>query len=184
MTEKKGTLVWLDLETTGLSETNDDILEVGVVITDDKLQVCAEYESLVSGSLKKCNEFVANMHAESGLIDRLADDKIYKSPIHSVGEDLKLLIKEHCEDKVAVLAGNTVQFDQRFLRAKVPSVLEVLSHRLLDVSTIRRAFRMRSNGAVEGAKPPCTHRALDDVYTAMQEYKQLFDEYDQWVKSN
>jgi len=174
----------MDIETTGLDAGHDDILEVAAVITDDKLQICETYSSFVAGDIDKCDSYCESMHKNSGLWDHYKDPKIYKSTALAVEADLVALIEEHCEPHQAVMAGNSVHFDQRFLNSHMARVTERLSHRLLDVSTLRRAFRMRTGGDIEAKKPHCTHRAVDDVYTAMAEYKNLFDEYDRWVKSN
>ncbi len=177
---KKGTIVWCDVETPGLAD-DCEIMEIAIIITDDKLEEIARTEYLVDGAdYGKMNAFVMDMHTKSGLIQALEDGGA-SGTAADVETALCDFIETYCEPKTAVLAGNSVHFDQRMLRNNMPSVLTTLSHRLLDVSSIRRAVRMESSGDVDPGKPDCPHRALGDVETCIQEYKDLMGSYEDWI---
>lgn len=85
-------LVLVDLETTGLTATQDYILEVGLVVTDAELNVLGSWSSLVKNPLRiprnelgrvrvprsddwldriKADDHVEKMHEQSGLLDEI-----------------------------------------------------------------------------------------------------------------
>ncbi len=68
-------LVWIDVETTGLSPKEDDLLEVGAIITDSNLEIRSAFQGILRssdiGSLN-WNEFTHAMHSNNGLISDLS----------------------------------------------------------------------------------------------------------------
>ena len=64
-------LVWIDCEMTGLDPEKDCLVEISVVITNSDLELVDEGIDLVikprEDSLANMNDFVRNMHTESGL---------------------------------------------------------------------------------------------------------------------
>jgi oligoribonuclease len=192
MTIVLGTKVWLDTETTGL-EDEDDIIQIGVVITDDDLNILATQEWLVPGDLRKCNEFCVEMHFKSGLLHQHAlrypeeiPTAVRVSSVQWVAAEVYAFIIKHCplDDKgmgTGVFCNNSVQFDDRMLRNNMPKVLEAMHYRRIDISTLRRTYRDESRGAVDPGKPACPHTALGDALTALQEYKDLNRDYKAWV---
>ena len=67
-----GPLLWLDIETTGLSENEDLLLEVGLILTDDHLCVTASTNVVIGYNRIRelvTNEFVRKMHEGNGLLD-------------------------------------------------------------------------------------------------------------------
>ncbi len=64
----------------------------------------------------------------------------------------------------ALLAGNSVGTDKMFLEANMPSVIEHLHYRLVDVSSIKGAGKaLVSLGLCRGARQARGHRALADI---------------------
>jgi len=63
------TLAFTDLETTGLDTASDDVLEVGCIVTDDRLIEIARYHAVVRAEREFYNlpEIVRDMHTKSGL---------------------------------------------------------------------------------------------------------------------
>ena len=65
-------LVWIDLEMTGLSLETDEIVEIAAIVTEADLTEVDQGISLVikpgQASFDIMDEFVTNMHSESGLI--------------------------------------------------------------------------------------------------------------------
>lgn len=70
-------LIWVDCEMTGLDLNNDVLVEIAVLVTDSELNILGEGVDLVirasEEQLKGMNEFVTNMHTESGLITEIPD---------------------------------------------------------------------------------------------------------------
>ena len=71
-------LLWVDLESTGLSTREDAIIEVAAVLTDADLNELGRYESLVrldeaGWERLMANDFVRTMHEGNGLLDALRD---------------------------------------------------------------------------------------------------------------
>ena len=68
-------LVWIDCEMTGLDLTVDELVEVAVVVTDYDLNLIDPGFSVVikpdQSALDTMNDFVRNMHTESGLIEEI-----------------------------------------------------------------------------------------------------------------
>ena len=65
-------LIWVDCEMTGLDLNKDVLLEIAVLVTDSELNILCEGIDLVikasADQIAGMNEFVTNMHTESGLI--------------------------------------------------------------------------------------------------------------------
>ena len=68
-------IVWVDCEMTGLDLNEDVLVEIAVLVTDSELNILGEGVDLViratEEQLKGMNEFVTNMHTESGLITEI-----------------------------------------------------------------------------------------------------------------
>ena len=68
-------MVWIDCEMTGLSLTDDALIEVAVLVTDDQLNVLGDGVDVVirppEGALEQMGDFVREMHEKSGLLDQL-----------------------------------------------------------------------------------------------------------------
>src|SRR6187549_2706191 len=70
-------LVWIDCEMTGLDLGTDELVEVAVVVTDYDLKPVDPGFTIVikpdQSALDNMNDFVRNMHTESGLINEIPD---------------------------------------------------------------------------------------------------------------
>lgn len=64
-------LVWIDLETTGLAATQERVLEVACIITDDALVEIARFQRVTAEAkhhdLSKVDPYVLQMHVANGL---------------------------------------------------------------------------------------------------------------------
>ncbi|PVU99369.1 hypothetical protein BB559_000783 [Furculomyces boomerangus] len=130
-------LFWVDVETTGL-DLESNILEVSLVVTDNNLEIIDEGVDLVFSYpdtvLENMNSWCKKTHSESGLID------LVKKSTLRIDEGEKVLlevIKKHCPvPKRAIMAGNSVHFDQMFLFKYMPALQQHMHFRIIDVSTI------------------------------------------------
>lgn len=164
-------IAWIDCEMTGLDPQVDELVEIAVIVTDADLKpLDPGIEMVIKPSdtaLEQMSEFVRNMHVESGLLDRL-DGGI---PLHEAeGRVLEYLKEFIPEDVKAPLAGNSVGQDQRFLRRYMPKVTDVLSYRIIDVSSIKElAKRWYPRVYVCSPEKMGGHRALGDIQDSIIE---------------
>ncbi len=161
----KDKVLFLDLETTGLSPQFCSILEVAAVIVDSDVQEGNIFERVIYQDVQKAvgemDQYVQNMHSLSGLIDEVA-----RSPfdLRQVDADLAHFIEQNfLTSKKVELAGNSVHFDLAFIKQYMPRTAGLLSHQIQDVSGA-----MRMANRFFGLKVPkpaglVAHRALSDV---------------------
>lgn len=148
-------LVWTDLETTGLDETDGYILEVGLIITDENMDIRTG-TSIVIGrrGIREypMPEIVREMHERSGL---LADVEV-SDWSESEAEDYLIGFVRNHEAERLLMAGSNPQFDRRWLRVHMPRLHALYHYGNFDVHTLRRFF--------DDPKPPdVPHRSLDDL---------------------
>lgn len=171
----KRRIVFLDLETTGLSALNDKILEAGVVITDGDLQVVAELPSLVihrtAEELGLMNLTCKNMHKSSGLIDEIEESILTQNQVESI---LLRFLKDNAIERRSPLAGFSVHFDYKFLEYHMPMLYNFFPHQLLDVSSLIVASRIWSpkiEAQIMGNKRISQHRSYQDCLDAINVLK-------------
>ena len=168
-------LFWVDIETTGLNESLDVLLEVALVVTDREGNVI----DWSGGILDHAPGFVAGlmpdrvlqMHTESGLLTNLEESGM---SLEETEQKLVEFVDRYTNadhGHKPVLCGSSVHFDRKFLHVYMPKLMERFHYRNLDVSSIREA--LRNAGATElidrGGEP--AHRALDDILATIDEFK-------------
>jgi oligoribonuclease len=169
MSKKK--LLWMDLEMTGLDEKTDKILEIAAVVTDYELNPISEKHYVVyqpPGVLESMNDWCKEHHGKSGLTELVATG----SPLEQVETDLVGWVEEHFGKKQgkdgAVLAGNSIHNDRRFLDLHMPIFAKTLHYRMVDVSSFKEVFRERY--ALKYDKKNA-HRAIGDIHESINELK-------------
>jgi oligoribonuclease (3'-5' exoribonuclease) len=164
-------LLWLDLETTGLSAVNDAILEVAWTLTDAELRPMIDGEvrtglvdlgpiefKLLTGA----PQVVFEMHAKSGLTKDLSNPLLNHYSLEEIASDIVNELHVNVPEGEAIyLAGASVHFDLGFLRSQMPELAVHLSHRVYDTSTLKAFFE--SIGVEHGVVNENQHRAKDDV---------------------
>lgn len=138
-------LYWLDIETTGLDHRIDSILEIGMLVTDDNLNlvpgvpIFADMQIRVNpATLAGMNDFVREMHTKSGLLDLLPKAG---NSIADAERKLCEWVRSIPDDEPRVLAGASVHFDRGFIHAMMPKLDAMFSHRHADVSAMREFLR-------------------------------------------
>jgi oligoribonuclease len=154
------------MEMTGLKVQKDRIIEIAAIVTDFDFKEYATYESVVyqpPAVVKNMNEWSAKTHGESGLTA-----KIKTAPKEDTvkNEFIKIIQKNLTEP--AVLAGNSVHHDRRFINYWWPEADELLHYRMLDVSAFK--IIMQNKYKIIYTKKE-THRALDDIRESIAELK-------------
>lgn len=169
---------FLDIETTGLDENQDEILEVAYVVTDEGFNLLYEREFLIeqephwekTWSRINDNKVVRHMHTASGLLADLANDDKPKTTLDDVYDILERDLRRDSYYGKNILAGRSVHFDKSFLIANDFSVLfddsqpASFFHRMLDLSAVKVMLEASgidpSRFEVTNSRP---HRAIDDV---------------------
>lgn len=158
---------------TGLDATRDALIEVAVLITDSELNILDEGIELVikpqEHILESMDDFVRNMHIESGLLERLPEGLSMPEATQKV---MDYLLQRVPETGTALLAGNSVGNDKLFLQRDMPAVIDHLHYRIVDVSTVKELVR-RWYPEVYENKPEKTgnHRALGDISDSIEELR-------------
>ena len=173
----KEPLVWMDLEMTGLEPEQDQILEVALLVTDEKLVPQTEgKEWILHAPAKKfsqMDEWNQNQHTKSGLWEKVLASSI---PVQEVEAHILATLQAHMKPKQGILAGNSIWQDRRFIRCYMPTLDTFLHYRMLDVSSFKvMVTHWFPNGKYP--KPESSHRALDDILGSMKElayYQTLF----------
>ena len=167
-------LVWIDTETTGLDFSNDKLLEVAVIITNDNLKVIDRYASVIKTTkkaLRGMDEWCQTTHGASGLLDELATaDKSLKQ----VEQEVIALLDKHDLTSRVTLAGNSVHFDNRFLTRDMPTLMKRFSHQMLDVTAIGLCVKRWNTTAYDtlyAKKGTVAHRAMADIESSIKQMK-------------
>ena len=165
-------LVWIDMEMTGLDPKKEVIIEIATIITDKKLNILEEGPDLVvhqSGKhLNRMDAWNVKHHQRSGLLAA-----VRQSPV-SVKRAEKMtleFIKKYCAPKKALLCGNSVHHDRRFLEKYMPKIHDYLHYRHLDVSTIKSVVRFWYRRDKKNYAKSNRHRALDDIRESIEELR-------------
>jgi oligoribonuclease len=164
-------LVWIDCEMTGLDIGIDELVEVAVVITDyDLVAVDPGFTIVIKpdqDAFEHMNDFVTNMHRESGLLEEIPLGVSLADAEYAVHEYILRFVPT---PGTAPLAGNTIGTDRMFLAKYMPRVDKHLHYRSIDVSSIkelsRRWFpRVYFNAPAKDGG----HRALADIRESIRE---------------
>ncbi|MGO1638108.1 MAG: oligoribonuclease [Ancrocorticia populi] len=169
----KNPIVWIDCEMTGLDLTVDELVEVSVVITDYDLTPVDEGIDLLikptPAAVEHMGDFVREMHTHSGLINE------WDSGLELAEAEAQVLgyIKKYIpEARKAPLGGNSVGTDKTFLDKYMPTVIEHLHYRIVDVSSIKElAKRWYARSYFNAPEKTGNHRALGDIYDSIDELR-------------
>lgn len=161
MSEK---ILWLDLETTGLDPYDDEILEVGLVVSDgigpviDTLSVVVRRPMHV---LERMPDEVKEMHRVSALLDEL-DSSIAVPEAAAVARCTAFLDVYWKDDEQITVGGSGIdRFDLPFLDRLAWSPIRSRFHfRTIDTSGTK--YLLKAAG-VQLDTPTNVHRAVVDA---------------------
>jgi oligoribonuclease len=167
-------LLWVDLEMTGLDSTNDLILEIAAVVTDFEFKELARYESRVKYDAETVQERMKLNEWWNNFPDN-RDDFIQKldqgKELGTVEEELLTFVGHEFGEETAILAGNSIHQDRKFIARWWPNLDKKLHYRMFDVTSLK--IYMRGKYGIEYEKQQ-VHRALGDIQESMSEWQYYF----------
>lgn len=178
-------LMLVDVETTGLDTDNDKLLEVGMCMVSDNLDLMGsksyvinlpriEYISVLGRYEPPfgVHKDVVEMHNKNGLWEECKNSKLDERAAENKLLFWLSLFPEINWEQVPLM-GNTVgSFDRQFLRRNMPNLESMFHYRNLDVSSIRIASDLWGkpveNTWSQDEKP---HRAIPDCLESLAQMK-------------
>jgi len=174
---QEAALLWVDLEMTGLDPETCVILEIATLLTGDDLEVVAEGPCLVvhqsEAVLAAMSDHVRELHGPSGLLDQVRSSSV---SLEQAEAAVLGFVREHCEPERALLCGNSVWQDRRFLERYMPELVRYLHYRIIDVSTVKELCRRWYGSRGKAPDKAEHHRALDDIRESIAELRWYRDE--------
>lgn len=166
---KHATLLWVDLEMTGLDPNEDRILEVAAIATDWNMNEIATYEAVkkVGSNLMKTRMTGTFWDTYATVREALmAQNKDGKNGRTVENELLAFVDEQFDAGERVILAGNSIHQDRKFIDNEWPRLGARLHYRMLDVT----AWKVVMEGKYKKkfAKPE-QHRALEDIRGSIEE---------------
>jgi oligoribonuclease (3'-5' exoribonuclease) len=167
--QREGNLAWLDLEMTGLDAQNDVILQAALIITTASLEPLEEFVCDIwqpESSLLRMTPFVRDMHELTGLTERV---RISRIDVGAAERKLLERVSGWCAFP-AILCGNTIGQDKRFIERWMPGFAGYLSYRTIDVTSLKLLAKLWYGEAGGFSKPSeGEHDALVDIKNSIAE---------------
>jgi len=166
-------LVWVDCEMTGLDFNKDHLLEIAVIVTDKDLKVLAEGPNLVIHQpdeiLDSRCAWRVKHHDESGLTEKV---KKSTTTLEDCEKQILEFVRKWIPKGKCFLAGRSVSHDKKFLEKYMPTFMEHVHYRVVDVSSVKElAKRWYPEEFRQKPKKKLEHRALDDIHESIEELK-------------
>lgn len=166
-------MVWIDCEMTGLSLTDDALIEVAALVTDSELNVLGEGVDIVirppAEALETMPDVVRKMHTSSGLLDELDGG----TTLADAEQQVLAYVREHVKEPgKAPLCGNSVGTDRGFLLRDMKDLEGYLHYRIVDVSSIKElSRRWYPRAYFNSPEKKGNHRALADIRESIAELR-------------
>src|SRR6185312_13119416 len=135
--------ILLDLETTGLDPKVDRIVEVGAIALDRQLNEVARFHQVLwtpTAAVETADPVVRKMHTDNGLWAEARDWGL-PGDMHT-DQLLRAWFDEVQPGGMITLMGNSIHFDQAFLKAHFPEASARLHYRLMDIGGLGRWLRV------------------------------------------
>lgn len=176
-------LLWIDIETTGLNPSLNEILEIAYVLTDFDLKNIYCEKNFIVKQKKNYDEILLNLdkwcmnqHTNSGLLKKV---KEATSSIEDIENEILTELSKHTETKSSIyLAGNSVHFDKSFINHYMKNLSTQISYRILDVSSFSITCK-NLNGEIYDKCPlkKYKHTALSDIWESINEYAYYLENF-------
>lgn len=170
--DKSKTLIWIDMEMTGLEPDTDRIIEIATLVTDADLNIIAEGPVLAvhqsEQALAAMDDWNQRTHGASGLIERVRASKTGDAE----AERLTLeFLQAYADPRSSPMCGNSIHQDRRFMVRYMPNLEAFFHYRNLDVSTVKELAKRWRPELPAGFAKKGSHQALDDIHESIKELK-------------
>lgn len=171
-------LIWIDLEMTGLSPTDDVIIEIATLITNPQLDILAEGPVIAihqpDAILNGMDEWNTRQHGQSGLSERVKQSQ----QDTATAERLTLeFLQDWVPAGTSPMCGNTICQDRRFLANYMPDLERYFHYRNLDVSSIKILAQHWRPEIAASVKKSGNHLAMDDTKDSVAELRYYRDHF-------
>ena len=174
----RDTLVWIDLEMTGLDPDRDCIIEIATIVTDSALNVLAEGPVFAIHQpepvLGLMDEWNRSHHGSSGLVRRVRASGVDEAEAE---RQTLAFLAEWSEPGSSPMCGNSIGQDRRFLARHMRALETFFHYRNIDVSTVKELARRWRPDVLAGVKKEGAHLALDDIRESIAELRHYRDAF-------
>lgn len=174
-------ILWLDLETTGTDESQDEIIELGAILTrnDPGLTIIDTYAKVykTTRAISDLTPVVYDMHVHNRLWHEIVNSATGYAEEDQ--EHIMAWLGEHnafTQGRLALGGSGVSHFDRRFIKRAWPALDKRLEYWSYDVGSMRRLARLGGAafgpGKLRMSEPGIdhsAHRALDDTVQALDE---------------
>lgn len=172
MTQDPNTLIWIDLEMTGLEPDRDRIIEMAVILTNEQLDPIATSPVIVvhqpDAVLAAMDEWNTRTHGDSGLTARVRASTTTEAEAEA---QMLAFLRAWVPAGKSPMCGNSVCQDRRFLARWMPELERWFHYRNLDVSTLKELARRWRPDIHEGVRKAGSHTALADIEESIAELR-------------
>lgn len=166
------TLIWLDLEMTGLNPDSDRIIEVATIVTDNDLNILAEGPVIAvhqsDDVLAGMDDWNTRTHGGNGLTERVRNSTISEAEAERMTLEF---LRQHVAKNKSPMCGNSICQDRRFLARQMPELEAWFHYRNLDVSSVKELAARWKPAVLNGFQKKNTHKALDDIRESIAELR-------------
>lgn len=170
-------ILWLDMEMTGLDPERCVPLQIAGIVTNSDLEEQTSAEVTIwqpEEELARMPPVVRDMHMKNGLIERVRASRADSGNAERI---LLELIAARAAPGGALLAGNSIHQDRRFLVSYFPGLAAYLHHRMIDVSSIKELVRRWYGKDAVYDKGEAPHTALADIRSSIAELRYYREHY-------
>ena len=169
---RETSLLWIDLEMTGLDPEKDRIIEMAAIVTDVDLNLIAESHVITvhqpDSLLAQMDEWCTRQHGQSGLTARVRESKTTEAEAQ---QQMLAFLRQYTDKGVSPMCGNSIGQDRRFLVKYMPELEAHFHYRNIDVSTIKELAKRWKPSIMDGFKKKGAHLALDDIRESIEELR-------------
>lgn len=178
-TDNKNTLLFLDIETTGLSSRLDTILSLGMISVSPTGECHEFYKEIdVDFSKFKLSDKARELNLE------LLNNSLRKYPLSVAEREAVDFLRKHNREKFKLPIGyNISSFDMGFIKEHMPILYTVLGYRSMCINALISFYALKTNENFWEVKSELkkviekqtgvvvTHNALEDCRQTYETYK-------------